>query len=266
MKSVPILRFLSLLLILTTVSPGTALGGPRKILNLCRVVHPSDEMVPWDCYRIKRGDTPEKLFGDRWLDLLRFNRIDRRHLFPGVSIKVPRNMEDIADYSPLPESYPEAAQEEKFILVDLSEQFIGAYEHGEMVFSFPIASGDRKNRTPVGDFRVTAFNRRHKSSLYKIEKTKIPYPMHYGLRFFVNRRGVAFWIHGRDVPGFPASHGCVGLYDEEMQQKYYKSPPRPQLQDSRTLYEWAIGSMEDSGDFTYLKNGPRVWIIGESPL
>ncbi len=90
--------------------------------------------------------------------------------------------------------------------------------------------------------------------------------MHYGLRFFVNRRGVDFWIHGRDVPGFPASHGCVGLYDEEMQQKYYKFPRQPQLQDSRTLYEWAIGPREDRGEFTRLKNGPRVRIIGEPPL
>ncbi len=32
-------------------------------------------------------------------------------------------------------------------------------------------------------------------------------------------RRPAFWIHGCDLPGYPASHGCVGLYDEEMQKK-----------------------------------------------
>lgn len=150
--------------------------------------------------------------------------------------------------------------------MDLSEQFLGAYEYGELVFSSPIASGNRKNRTPVGDFRVTAFNLRHKSSLYKIEKTQIPYPMHYGLRFFVNWSGVAFWIHGRDLPGFPASHGCVGLYDEEMQRKFYHYARDPKLQDSRDLYEWAIGFADDSGEFTRLKHGPRVRVIGEPPL
>jgi hypothetical protein len=232
----PILRFISLLLILTSVSPGTAGGESRKIFNLCRVVYPSDAAIPWDCHRMKRRETPEKLFGGHWLDVLRFNRIDRRQLTTGVSIKVPRSLEEITDFSPLPDSYPEAAKEEKFILVNLAEQFLGAYEHGELLLSFPIASVDRKDQTPTGDFRITAFSRRHESSLYKIEKTKIPYPMHYGLRFFINRRGVEFWLHGRDLPGFPASHGCVGLYDEEMQQKYYQFPQQPQLLDARTLY------------------------------
>lgn len=261
-----IFRLLPLLMLLTTVLPPAAWGEGRKIYNLCRINHPSDLAVPWDCRMIKSRETVEQLFGDRWLDILRFNRIDRRHLNAGVSIKVPRNLDDIADFSPLPESYPDAAREEKFILVDLSEQFLGAYEHGELLFSFPIASGNRKFRTPRGDFRVTAFSRRHQSSLYKIEKTEIPYPMHYGLRFFVNRRGVNFWIHGRDLPGFPASHGCVGLYDEEMQRKFYRYSRDPKLRDSRTLYEWAIGSADDTGEFSRLKHGPVVRIIGTPPL
>jgi hypothetical protein len=262
----PTHRFLLLLLLLMTLSPLAAQGESRKISNLCSIVHPGDAAIPWDCYRMKKGETAEDLFGDRWQDVLRFNRIDRRHLTAGVSIKVPSNLDDIADYSPLPDTYPKAASEEKFILVDLFEQFLGAYEHGEMVFSFPIASGNREHHTPTGDFRVEAFSRRHKSSLYQIEKTNIPYPMHYALRFFVNRHGVDFWLHGRDLPGFPASHGCVGLYDEEMQRKYYNYSRQPELQDSRTLYEWAIGPKEDSGRFTRLKNGPRVRIIGESLL
>lgn len=262
----PILRIFSLFLILTIMSPLAARGESRKIYNLCSVIHPGDAVIDWDCRKIKKGETPELLFGDRWLDVLRFNRIDRRHLTAGVSIKVPRDLDDIEEYTPLPDTYPKADQEEKFILVDLFEQFLGAYEYGEMVFSFPIASGNRKHRTPTGDFRINAFSRRHKSSLYKIEKTNIPYPMHYALRFFTNDKGVDFWLHGRDLPGFPASHGCGGLYDEEMQQKYYKFPRKLQLQDARTLYEWVVGEKEDSGTFTWLKNGPRVRIIGESLL
>ena len=44
--------------------------------------------------------------------------------------------------------------------------------------------------------------------------------MHYGLRFFIDKSvdtWPSYWIHGRDLPGYPASHGCIGLYDEEMQ-------------------------------------------------
>lgn len=263
----PHTRILLLLLLLTILMPATVRGESRKkIYDLCTVSHPSDTAIPWDCRKIRKGETAASLFGDRWLDLLRFNRIDRRHLIPGVSIKMPRNPADIADFSPLPASYSEAAGEEKFILVDLTEQFLAAYEHGQRVFSFPIASGNRKNRTPTGDFRVSAHSRRHQSSLYKVEKTNRPYPMHYGLRFFINEKDVAFWIHGRDLPGYPASHGCVGLFDEEMQLQYYRSPRTPQLEDSRSLYRWVIGDREDDGDFTGLKNGPRVRVVGKSPL
>lgn len=259
-------RILCLLLLVTLMLPSAARGGTRKILNLCGVSHPSDAGIDWECHRMRGGETPERLVGDLWLDLLRFNRIDRRHLYAGVSIKVPKNPLDIAGFSPLPDFYEDASLEEKFILVDLSEQFLAAYEYGRKVLSFPIASGSRKFRTPTGDFRVSAFSRRHKSSLYKIEKTNIPYPMHYGLRFFVNRQGVAFWIHGRDLPGFPASHGCVGLYDEEMQRKYYRFSREILLQDSRTLYQWVVGPAGEFDEFTLLKGGARVRIVGESPL
>ena len=29
--------------------------------------------------------------------------------------------------------------------------------------------------------------------------------MNYALRFYVNREGVSYRIHGRDIPGYPAS-------------------------------------------------------------
>ena len=260
-------RLLLVFLLVVILTPQSAQGGFRKkVYNLCSISHPSDAAIPWDCHKIGRGENAETLFGENWQDLLRFNRIDRRHLIPGVAIKLPRNPADIVEFSPMPASYQEAVGEEQFILVDLAEQFLAAYEHGERVFSYPIASGNRTNRTPVGDFRIDAFSRRHESSLYQIEKTSRPYPMHYALRFFVNDGGVAFWLHGRDLPGYSASHGCVGLYDEEMQRKYYNFAPTPLLQDSRNLYEWVIGSRADSGRFTLLKNGPKVRIIGKSPI
>lgn len=36
---------------------------------------------------------------------------------------------------------------------------------GRRVFLFPIASGDRKNRTPTGKFKIDAYSRYHRSSL-----------------------------------------------------------------------------------------------------
>ena len=45
----------------------------------CEVRYPSDVRVSWDCRVLGRGETVERLFWDRWIDALRFNRIDRLH-------------------------------------------------------------------------------------------------------------------------------------------------------------------------------------------
>jgi hypothetical protein len=255
-------------LLLPVILAASAAGETRdrqKFTPPCKVYHPSDDFIDWECRPLKKRQTPESLFGDLWRDVLRFNRIDRRHLYPGMRIKVPKNIADIAGFTPMPATYDKAAQEPKYILVDLSEQFLGAYEYGRLALSFPIASGDRKHMTPNGEFRVTAFSRNHSSSLYKIEKTETPYPMRYALRFFINGKDVAFWLHGRDLPGYPASHGCVGLYDEEMQKRHYKEPRKPILDDAKTLFEWVLGSAPDDGGFTPLKGGPKVEVIGTCP-
>ncbi len=259
----------SLLILLCLIAPLTSAAGAapkKKRISPCAISYPSDDGIEWECRRIRKRETPESQFGEFWLDVLRFNRIDRRHLWPGAPLRVPKSLEDVKDFTPLPLFFQDAEHEAKFILVDLAEQFLGAYEYGHLVMSFPIASGDKENVTPDGEFRVTAFSRNHRSSLYKIEKKDIPYPMHYALRFFTNSKGVDFWIHGRDLPGYPASHGCVGLYDEEMQKRYYRSPEKPILEDAKTLYEWAISPNPDNGTFRPLKNGPRVLIVGTSPI
>jgi hypothetical protein len=237
----------------------------KTVPSLCKVKHPSDAAVEWKCKRLKKGASLEKLFGDRWVDVARFNRIDRRHAYPGVYLKVPKNLDDIRDFTPLPLDYKQAESEPKFILVDLSEQFLGAYEYGKLVFSLPIATGEKENETLSGEFRITAYDSRHKSSLYYIEDTTELYPMHYGLRFYINKDYVSYWIHGRDLPGYTASHGCIGLYDEQMQKQYYKYPKKPVLEDAKRLFEWVISPERDDEGFHKLEDGPRMLIRGYAP-
>ena len=246
---------------------GSALGAdPKRHPSPCNVLHASDAGVEWSCRVLKKGETPESLFGERWKDVARFNRIDRRHLYPGRHLKVPLRIEEIADYTPMPSTYPSAEKEAKFILVDLSEQFLGAYEFGRLVFSAPATTGEKGDETPAGNFRITAFHSRHRSTLYSIENTEIPYPMTYAVRFHVNPAGISFWIHGRDLPGYPGSHGCIGLYDEFMQKRYYGTPREPVLADAKSLFEWTIAPLKDDGKFHVLKEGPRLLIVGRQPV
>ena len=220
---------LSSVLLVSIIFFYPVISHAKKISNLCKVSYPSDKKVEWKCRRLKRGETLEGLFDDRWIDVARFNRVDRRHTYAGIAIKVPVHIDDIKDFTPLPAHYGPAEAEAKFILIDLAEEFLGAYEYGNLKFSSPIAAGEKDHETPKGDFRITAYDSKHKSSIYPVEKTDKPYPMYSGLRFYVSKSGVASWIHGRDVPGYPASHGCIGLYDEEMQKSYFGYPGKPVL-------------------------------------
>ena len=251
---------------MVTVFPVSAKAdSPKKHRGLCEIHYPSDATIEWDCRAIPSGTSLETLFGERWIELARFNRIDRRHARPGLSIKVPRRLEDLASFNPLPLLHHAAKQDEKFILIDLTEQFLGAYEFGVLRFATPIASGDELNETPTGEFRLTAAHRQHQSCLYMIEGTDRPYPMNYALRFHVNRTGVSYWIHGRDMPGYPASHGCIGLYDESMQKEQYGIPKEPELSDAQRLFVWVLGSEPEDNRVIPLPHGPRVHIIGQAP-
>lgn len=240
-------------------------ADPKKWRSPCKIIHPSDANIEWECIQLKRGRSLEELFGDQWADVARFNRIDRRHARPGTFLKVPLDLDDLKKFTPLPLYLPLAESEEQFILIDLSEQFLGAYEFGQLVFSVPAATGEKGNETPTGEFRIGAADPNHKSSVYFIEKTKTPYPMNYALRFHVSKEGISYWIHGRDLPGYPASHGCIGLYDEGMQAKHYKYPKSPILEDAKLLYEWVTGPVDDKNGYHIIKNGPRVLIIGSGP-
>lgn len=255
-----------LAMLVIALFPFVAFSEPsKKHPSPCQIAYPSDPTVEWDCRSLRPGESLEKLFGERWVEVARFNRIDRRHARAGVAIKVPRRVEDLGLFAPLPLFYQAAEQDEQFILIDLSEQFLGAYEYGALRFAMPIASGNGHDETPMGEFRLSAAHRVHQSSLYKIEKTDRAYPMNYALRFYVNRAGVSYWIHGRDLPGYPASHGCIGLYDELMQKEQYGILKDPELNDARRLFEWVLGGMPDDDRVIPLPSGPKVMIIGEAP-
>jgi lipoprotein-anchoring transpeptidase ErfK/SrfK len=199
----------------------------------CRISFPSDARIAWTCAQAKNETTFIEWLGPRSAeDVLRFNRIDRLHAFRGAYLKIPVELDTIAHFAPMPQKLDQAKGYPRYIFVDRAEQFLGAYEFGELQFSFPVSSG-KNHATPAGVFKVLARDERHRSFRYPIPGTNIPYPMWWGIKF-----GNALWIHSHDLPGYPMSHGCVGLYDEEMQRKFYHYPSDPQLMDAERLYFW----------------------------
>lgn len=236
--------------------------------NLTRFDIPSQRSIPWRPRFIMPQDTLESLYGDDWVWVARFNRVDRRHAYPGVTIKEPLRIADVKGYQPLPGVYPQARTYGRYLLLDKGEQWIAGYDRGLLAFSAPAATGKAGTETPNGIYRIDARHRKHTSSLYKIEEEGEQYPMDNALRFHIDEQLVGYWIHARDLPGRPASHGCIGLFDEVMQKRMFSVPQKPVLMDSQKLYAWAVPDSiygEDSGDAQEIQGGPVLEVRGELP-
>lgn len=203
---------LILILCLTGISFSEKLAtNPSAALN--------SDSLPYQMIKIKKGDSFYKLFKNKWQIVARFNRLDEKHLIIGEKIKVPENLQDINEWTPMPKEYPPAEQYKKYILISLKDQFLGFYQNGKLVFDAPISSGRPKERcdsetgdcsTPTGLFYALGGDKNHKSSIYKNPEGE-PFPMDWAIRFYVNKNGIQFWIHKGNLPGYPASHGCVRL-------------------------------------------------------
>lgn len=122
------------------------------------------------------------------------------------------------------------------IVVSLKAQKAELYQHGKLTAVAPISSGREGKRTPVGTFRVIEKDIDHRSSLYgnyvkngKVVKENIDIrkggrppgskfegvPMPYFLRF-----NGACGLHAGNVPGYPASSGCVRLPKRQAKRFY----------------------------------------------
>ncbi|MDO9382427.1 MAG: L,D-transpeptidase family protein [Hyphomicrobiaceae bacterium] len=88
-----------------------------------------------------------------------------------------------------------------FLMVSLRKQHISVYDTTGRIAEAPISSGRIGFSTPTGVFSILEKNRVHFSNLYE----SAPMPNMQRLTW----SGVA--LHAGDLPGYPASHGCIRL-------------------------------------------------------
>ena len=87
------------------------------------------------------------------------------------------------------------------VYVDLDRQLATVYRNGVRIGVSTISSGKEGYETPRGVFTILEKDADHRSRTYDNA------PMPYNLR--LTWKGVA--LHAGNLPGFPASHGCVRL-------------------------------------------------------
>ena len=147
------------------------------------------------------------------LTILKLNRVDLAHA-RRRNLVVPDSLLAELEYAPFPALVPELAEVPKFIAVSRRVQAFAAYEYGRLVRWGPTSTGKATTPTDSGLFFT---NWKSRTAISTEDPSWI-------LDWYVNiiaLKGVAF--HQYELPGKPASHGCVRLLE----------------QDARWMYGWA---------------------------
>ena len=99
------------------------------------------------------------------------------------------------------------------IEVDLGAQTAQLFVDDVAEDAVPISSGRKGYPTPKGEFVVTNKHRHWRSTIYG---SSMPYYLRLSCR--------AFGLHAGQLPGYPASHGCIRLNKKDAQNLFERVP------------------------------------------
>jgi hypothetical protein len=181
----------------------------------------------------------ESRFGaDGFEAILKINRVDRRHIRVGDSLLVPNPQSKMNDSAPFPTQLEIARNIPKLILVSRRVQAFAAYESGTLVRWGPTSTGKKATPTPAGLYYT---NWKAKSRRSSVNQSWI-LPWCFNLD---DTEGISF--HQFDLPGYPASHGCVRLLE----------------QDAKWIFDWADQWTLSRTDQSILAYGTPVVVFGD---
>ncbi|MCL6494320.1 MAG: L,D-transpeptidase [Ignavibacterium sp.] len=171
--------------------------------------------------------------------ILALNRLDERFIRKPDSIVVPDTIiNDKLLYSPFPKHLALLVSVKKILLVDQRIQAFAAYEFGNLVNWGPTSTGKKSTPTPNGLFHTN----------WKSKKTISTDNAEWILKWYFNLenfRGVS--LHQYELPGYPASHACVRLLEE----------------DAFWIYNWAEQWILTKDEEFVIAYGTPVIIYGE---
>jgi lipoprotein-anchoring transpeptidase ErfK/SrfK len=98
------------------------------------------------------------------------------------------------------------------VVVSISKQRVYLMVGDDVAVDSPISSGRPGRSTPTGNFTVSEKDKDHVSSIY-----------HCPMKYFLRLSGMSFGLHVGQLPGYPASHGCVRLPAETAKLLFEKA-------------------------------------------
>lgn len=171
--------------------------------------------------------------------ILAINRIDSSKLFKTKMLVIPDTFfTDLKYYSPFPDSIPLLDSIKQILLISYPAQAFATYENGKQTRWGATSMGKKSTPTPTGLFHT---NWKAKTTLSTDDSTWV-LDWYFNLDNF---RGVS--LHKYDLPGYPASHACMRLYEE----------------DAKWLYYWAEQWKLDPTQVKIQAHGTPVLIFGD---
>lgn len=166
------------------------------------------------------------------------NRLTPSRIKTGKIIILPDTVySDIMPYSPFPWHLDDCDSISKLILICKRIQAFGAYENGRLVRWGPTSTGRKKAITPSGIFHTN-----YKAKL-KISTVNGSWRMPW--YFNISNRG-GIGLHQYDLPGYPASHSCIRLFQK----------------DAFWIFNWADAWLLNADETLIVKKGTPVIIFG----
>lgn len=156
--------------------------------------------------------------------VLRVNRINLQYLGTGSVLSIPDSFENYMDLSPFPFALSAAQTIPKLMLVSQKIQAFGIYEYGVLVTWGPVSTGKKSTPTPSELYFTNWKGRRVISSVSE------DWIMEWYFNLD-NAHGVS--MHQYALPGYPASHACVRMFESDAEW-IYNWADQWILQDKRT--------------------------------
>lgn len=100
------------------------------------------------------------------------------------------------------------------IEISLGSQHLSLLRDGVPIFSAPVSTGRPGFATPAGRYVITDKHLTHTSTIYKTAQ----------MPFFMRLNCRDFGMHEGQLPGYPASHGCIRLPGSAARQLYKDVP------------------------------------------
>lgn len=183
----------------------------------------------------------DSLDGRQQKIVMTVNRVDMANLPSLDSILVPDDLSgDLVYYLPFPLRLKGLEEISKIIFFSYPSQTFGAYEYGNLVYAGATNMGRKKDPTPTGLY-FTNWKAEHTTSTFNDE-----WELKWNFNI-ENKEGIGW--HQYAMPGYPASHSCLRLFED----------------DAQHLYKWADEWKLKGTDSIVLKGTPVI-VFGEYPF